>query len=45
MVMSQRADCGRLLATGFEYRFPTLDAALADLLGKAPAAEATAEAS
>ena len=33
MVMSQRADVSRLLATGFEFEFPTVDRALADLLG------------
>ena len=34
MVMSQRADVSRLLATGFEFGFPTLGPALDDLLAK-----------
>jgi uncharacterized protein (TIGR01777 family) len=33
---SQRADAGVLTARGFSYAFPTLDAALADILGGAP---------
>ena len=37
MVMSQRADPSRLLATGFEFRFPALEPALRDVLGR-PAA-------
>ena len=39
MVMSQRADPSRLLATGFEFRFPTLDGALHDLLEEQPPVE------
>jgi uncharacterized protein (TIGR01777 family) len=42
LLASQRVEAGRLLERGFAFEFPTLDAALVDILGGAPIRIATA---